>query len=136
LALAIQSTQFSPNTIAELFQILNEKKIPLISEFSLITHSKHHSLTSTVNHDKTILNSIISNNNLYSFNATISIDRDINLEKANALIQTEHVNQIIVGKDFNNKVELFLSNNDDNSIISKIQKHIDQYREILNNGGK
>ena len=137
LGLAIQATQFTTQTLENLFQaVFGRKTRPSISEISLITHSKRHSLLLAIDHDRSILSSLLKNNELFFVHALTSIDRDMNLEKAKGLVQTECVNQIIIGKDLNDKIDSLLVDNTDISVVKNIQSHINRYRRLLKDARK
>lgn len=134
LGVAIQSTQFNEHTLKDLFEsILNQERRPLISEISLITHSKNHPLSEAIEHDRQILSSLVKDNSIFSIHALISIDRDMTLEKAKGLTWATGVNQIIVGKDLNDKIQLLLNNKTDRYVADFLQNYINRYRRLLNN---
>lgn len=132
LGLAIQSTQFTEYTLKDLFGAIFDQEIrPLISEISLITHSKRHSLSAVIDHDKQILSCLAKDNDIFSVHALMSIDRDMTLEKAKVLTRITSVNQIIVGKDLNDKMGLLLTEKADSVITQFMQNHINRYRRLL-----
>lgn len=135
LGLAIQSTQFSPQSIRLFYEsVLRQDKVPVLSEISLITHSKKHLLSSlSVNHDRQILRSITKLNEIFSISALVSIDRDLTLEKSRKLLKTEIVNQIIIGKDLNDKAYSLIADKTELMAISILQNYINKYRKILEN---
>lgn len=132
LGMAVQSTQFTTDTLRQLYEAVFARKTrPAISEISLITHSRRHPLASSIVHDRKILNSLLHNNEMFSVQALMSIDRDINLEKAKGLLKTEWVNQIIVGKDINDKMDLLLSTKTEPFAVNNMQNHLNRYRKVI-----